>query len=187
MNRFQFAIWAIVFATALRASGAGFNDEQHKIFDDILGGSLTLLKQDAEQHLNTMQEALREAHAGGRYSRDEAALAIRRQVSADAEKLKASIAKLAEEVTQRRSSARHPAVMVVLLSKEQTVSFEAYRWFRTVTEMVDLANASISREDPAAGKLFAAAIRTHETLQDTVGFSIQSIVTKFLSDQAITQ
>ena len=96
-------------------------------------------------------------------------------MAAEAGRIKEAIAQLNREVVELRGRDNVPAVMLYVLSREQAVSFIPYRWCRSITEITDLANASVRRTDPQGEQISTLLMHEGEAQQDTIATALQSI------------
>jgi hypothetical protein len=157
------------------AHGEGFNDEQFQALNGLLGSNAASLQEDADKRLDLVLQALGEAYQGSSYHDNKAAESVRTKITQEAAALKTAIAALQKEVAANHDRANNPAVMLLLLSKEQSINFKIYRWIRTAVEFNDLAHASSGSHDDLTGEFLGKMINNHETVDDVLGSSMQAI------------
>jgi hypothetical protein len=145
----------------------------------LIGSVLSGLTEDPK-HIDSMLEAVKAAYVGSPFGKDEPAQIVRQKLITESEKVKKAISSLRGEVAERRPHDRDPTVMLLLLSKEQTVSFVLYKWCRSAAELADAANLVAGKEDRAAEELFTGMSQVHEGVQDAVGTAIQVIAERVL-------
>ena len=157
-----------------RVGAAGFTDDQHALLDHIVESVLADDRQKMDQ-FDTMLENVASAYSGSVYGKDPGSLQILKQLREQATTLKAEITKVGALVLAHRVEDANPAVMLLLLSREQTLGFHLYKWIRTTAELTDLANASSKHNDPLIAKFTTEMIETAEAGQETLSTAIQGI------------
>ena len=178
---FCIAISILLFSAS---AWAELNEEQYRSLDEVLSSTLSALQGDADKSLDLVMDAVAEAYGGSSYSNNPAAEGVRRRLSDECSGLKTIIAGLGREIKAARSGARDPAVMIVLLSKEQAVSFQVYRLVRSAAEMADLAHATSRRDNATSGEFLTKLMQNHEIYQDTISLAIQGTASTLMAGVA---
>jgi hypothetical protein len=182
MNPFKTFLVLSIASTMLHsvAVAADLNDEDAKTFNGLLATNAALL-QDAGKQIDLIQIFVTKSYENGVYGRTKETLQVKQSQEDEGRKLKESIASLIKEVQTAQPDVRDSAKMILLLSKEQTMSFLIYRWAWHEISLADLANAYSGKRDEEAGKFFAEFEKEHENVQDLTASIIQAIATNNLN------
>ena len=168
-----------VWLPAHNAAAAGFTTEQYTSLDGTVGTTISGLKDDGA-NMDALLKALGDAYNRSTYGKEPASQNARENLVAQSNKLKQLIVQVNGVVDSLRPHDSIPAVMVYVLSREQTVSFEVYKWCRSVIELTDLANASVRHYDAEGAQLATLMMHEGEAQQDTISTEIQIIADKVL-------
>ena len=176
-----FCICAISCLTTPSTFAQRFTTDQYIALDGLLGDNLDIFQNDADKWIDLLAGILDDSYKGSAYLNNVEAEGVRTRLKAEGAKLREEIIATIEEIRTERPKDSNPATMILLLSKEQTLSCKFYSWVRNVMEISALAYANSGRRDELAGKMISELIKAHENLQNIAGISIQGVVTAVLN------
>ena len=176
----QFLVIWWVFLLTHATGAAEFNDQQFQAVNTILRLNAGELQQQADSGLDFALGLLGRAFEQSAYGRSAPAENARKQLAEDAAALKTRIRALQARIPATGTGMHNPASAVMLLAEEQHVAFQLYRWFRTLVEMTDMANASAHREEAGTGEYFRKTMANFEDMEDLLSDTISRVAGKVL-------
>jgi hypothetical protein len=167
-----------LFASATWA--AEFNDDQLQVVNNMININADELQKSADHGLDFALGILGRAFEQSDYARSAQGEETRKQLTENAAALKTRIHTLRTRITAAGATTRNPATAIILLTEEERVAFQIYRWFRTLVEMTDMANASVHREEPGVGAYFRKTMQNFEDMEDALTDCITRVAGKVL-------